>query len=107
MRENWKRFLWRKFLENFTIKISKLAQQEIEESVEFYNLQKIGLGDDFHYDLFIAISNIRSFPNLYPNIKDKIKRCLLHRFPYSIFYTIKEQFIVILSVAHQHRKPRY
>jgi plasmid stabilization system protein ParE len=94
-------------LEKFNIEISEYAHSEIDDAREFYNLQKDGLGDDFKYDVFLAITNIATFPNLYPNINTNVKRCLLHRFPYSIFYAIREQSVVILSVAHQHRKPRY
>jgi len=94
-------------LEKFNIEISEYAHVEIDDAREFYNLQKDGLGDDFKYDVFLAITNIATFPNLYPNINTNVKRCLLHRFPYSIFYAIREQSVVILSVAHQHRKPRY
>lgn len=94
-------------MEKFNIEISEYAHGEIDDAREFYNLQKNGLGDDFQYDVFLAITNIATFPNLYPNINTNVKRCLLHRFPYSIFYAIKEQSVVVLSVAHQHRKPRY
>jgi len=94
-------------LEKFNIEISEYAHSEIDDAREFYNLQKDGLGDDFKYDVFLAITNIATFPNLYPNINTNVKRCLLHRFPYSIFYAIREQSVVVLSVAHQHRKPRY
>ena len=94
-------------MEKFNIEISEYAHVEIDDAREFYNLQKDGLGDDFKYDVFLAITNIATFPNLYPNINTNVKRCLLHRFPYSIFYAIREQSVVILSVAHQHRKPRY
>ena len=45
--------------------------------------------------------------NLYPNITNDLKRTVLHRFPYSIFYAITDNTILILSVAHQHRKPFY
>lgn len=58
-------------------------------------------------DLKESILNIQNFPSLYPNITEKIKRCVLHRFPYSIFYSVKTDCILILSVAHQHRKPYY
>jgi len=94
-------------LEKFNIEISEYVHSEIDDAREFYNLQKNGLGDDFKYDVFMAITNIAIFPTLYPNINTNVKRCLLHRFPYSIFYAIREQSVVILSVAHQHRKPRY
>lgn len=89
------------------VKISQKAFFEIEEAKEYYNLQQNNLGDTFKSDLKDSIENIKNFPNLYPNITDDMKRCILHRFPYSLFYTLKEDVILILSVAHQHRKPFY
>jgi hypothetical protein len=94
-------------LPTLKIEISKYAQLEIEESKEYYNLQKNSLGDDFKYDVFMAFNNIVYSPSLYPNVTKNIKRCLLHRFPFSIFYTVKKDSVLILSVAHQHRKPKY
>lgn len=90
-----------------TLKISKLAFLEIEDAKEYYNLQKSTLGDTFKSDVKKSIENIKQFPTLYPNITNNIKRCLLHRFPYSIFYAISDNTILVLSVAHQHRKPFY
>ena len=90
-----------------TIKISKKAFLEIEDAKEYYNLQQKGLGDSFKSDLKNSINNIENFPTMYPNIRNNMKRCILHRFPYSIFYALKNDTILILSVAHQHRKPFY
>jgi plasmid stabilization system protein ParE len=89
------------------LKISQIAFLEIEDAKEFYNLQKPTLGDTFKNDVKKTIENIKNFPNLYPNITNDLKRTLLHRFPYSIFYAITDDTILILSVAHQHRKPFY
>ena len=107
MRVNWKQYLLKKYLVNMIIKISKNAQNEIYESVAYYNLQKETLGDEFKSDVKSRIDSIYYSPNLYPNITKTIKRCLLHRFPFSIFYSLKNDSILILSVAHQHRKPKY
>lgn len=89
------------------LQISKQAFLEIEESKEYYNLQKMHLGDDFKWDVQKCFDRIVATPNLYPNIDKNIKRVLLHRFPFSIFYSITSGVILILSVAHQHRKPKY
>ena len=90
-----------------TLKISQLAFLEIEDAKEYYNLQKPTLGDTFKNDVKRSIVSIKEFPNLYPNITNDLKRTLLHRFPYSIFYAVTDNTILILSVAHQHRKPFY
>lgn len=91
----------------YSIEISKFAYNEMEESKDYYNLQKDNFGLDFKSDVFKAIKNIASNPNLYPIISNNIRRCLLHRFPFSIFYSIVENRVVILSIAHQHRKPNH
>lgn len=90
-----------------TLKISQLAFLEIEDAKEYYNLQKPTLGDTFKNDVKRSIESIGKFPNLYPNITNDLKRTVLHRFPYSIFYAITNDTILVLSVAHQHRKPFY
>ena len=90
-----------------TLKISQLAFLEIEDAKEYYNLQKPTLGDTFKNDVKRSIESIKEFPNLYPNVTNDLKRTLLHRFPYSIFYAVTDNTILILSVAHQHRKPFY
>lgn len=90
-----------------TLKISQIVFLEIEDAKEYYNLQNPTLGDTFKSDVKKTIENIKNFPNLYPNITNDLKRTLLHRFPYSIFYAITNDTILILSVAHQHRKPFY
>ena len=90
-----------------TLKISQLAFFEIEDAKEYYNLQNSTLGDTFKNVIKRSIESIKKFPNLYPNITNDMRRCVLHRFPYSIFYAITDNTILILSVAHQHRKPFY
>ena len=89
------------------LQILELAALEIDDGQEYYNLQQAKLGDSFKRDVQIAIDNIVASPKLYPQIDGELRRCVLHRFPYSIFYAIDDDMIVILSVAHQRRKPYY
>lgn len=53
------------------------------------------------------MDSIVSFAQLYPLVDEDLRRCVLHRFPYSIYYTIDTDTVVVLSVAHQRRKPYY
>jgi plasmid stabilization system protein ParE len=89
------------------IVISKLASEEIENSNEYYNQQQINLGNIFKDSVQEIIDSIRTNPYLYPNITPEIKRTILYKFPFYIYYFVAEKEIVILSVAHQHRKPLY
>jgi plasmid stabilization system protein ParE len=89
------------------LEISKHAKLEIDESYEYYNLQQDKLGNSFKSDIKSAIDRIIKLPTLYPIVVDNIRKSILHRFPFSIFYLIDHETIIILSIAHHSRKPFY
>lgn len=90
-----------------TIEISTLAYSEIEDARVYYNLQQENLGERFKEHIKQSVDSIAQFPMLYPKITDELHRVVVYKFPYSIFYALFDEKIVIVSVAHQHRKPFY
>jgi plasmid stabilization system protein ParE len=43
---------------------------------------------------------------LYQRVEDEIRRAILRRFPYSLFYVIEQDQVIVLACMHQHRKPK-
>lgn len=68
---------------------------------------KKNLGVQFIAEFNAAIKRISAYPDSYMIIDSTIRRCLIKRFPYSILYGINVDMIVIIAVAHLHRKPNY
>lgn len=89
------------------IEIAKIAQQEFNESKQFYEIEQAGLGIRFENEIKNAISHIKKSPSIWSFERGEIRRYILHRFPYKILYSIQEDTIIILAFAHQHRKPDY
>lgn len=89
------------------IRFSKLAQLEVDDAVAWYDSQSQDLGTRFLDDLDRAIRRIAAFPLSCTEIEPDLRRCLLTRFPYGIIYGIDSDTIVVIAVAHLHRKPRY
>lgn len=89
------------------VKILELAQQELEEAMLFYELEYQGLGRRFKTEVRSAIKRIRRYPNAWPIERGEVRKCFVHKFPYTIFYSIQDKTILILAIAHQHRKPGY
>ena len=89
------------------LKLSHLAQAELEDARAYYNLQQEELGERFKEHIKQSIDNIAQFPTLYPKVTDELHRVVVHKFPYSIFYILLDETIIIVSIAHQHRKPFY
>lgn len=86
---------------------TEFAFLEMEDAREYYNLQRENFGDTFKQDIKEAVDRITVFPHIYPIAMDNIRKCVMHRFPYNIFYTITKDTVLILSIANHHRKPYY
>jgi len=89
------------------IKISEFAQRELEDAIFFYELQQQGLGLNFKNNVRSSIKRIVKHLNAWPVERGEVRKCYLHKFPYKILYSIQGENIVVLAIAHQHRKPGY
>jgi len=83
------------------------AQWEVNDAVQWYNDQRVGLGMEFLDELDSTVRRVATFPESYPEIEQGLRRCLFSRFPYGLIYGIDKGTIVIVAVAHLHREPRY
>ncbi len=89
------------------IRLLEPAQAELDEAIAWYAEQAPGLGDAFLIEALKSIKLIEQFPQAWHPLTPQIRRCRLKRFPYSVVYTLDGSEILVLAVAHQHRKPNY
>jgi toxin ParE1/3/4 len=74
----------------------------------YYEDQKEGLGLDFAADVEQAVDRIQQNPNLGSVYKiSGIRRYVIQRFPFLIFYAEFDSLIWIIAIAHAKRKPDY
>ena len=90
-----------------TFAFHREADEEFVEAVAYYEECDPGLGIDFSREVYATIQNALDYPTLWPEIDDEIRRCLVHRFPYGVLYSIEASGIFILAVMHLHRDPGY
>lgn len=83
------------------------ADAEFIAAVAYYEDCEIGLGLDHSREVYATIHNALDYPTLWPKVEDEVCRCLVHRFPYGVLYSIEPQDIFILAVMHLHRDPDY
>ncbi|MEW6620378.1 MAG: type II toxin-antitoxin system RelE/ParE family toxin [bacterium] len=83
---------------------------EIEEDIigayVWYETKSPGLGEEFLRIFYACVGGIRWNPLLYPKVYKEFRRCLLRRFPYSIYYMIKDGQIIVYGLFHCARAPR-
>jgi len=86
---------------------SKYAELELYDATNFYELEFKGLGRRFKKEVQNAAKIIAEYPEALSVERGEVRKCLLHKFPYKLLYSIEEDHIFIIAVAHQHRKPDY
>jgi len=83
------------------------AKQELDDAIEYYNLQVKDLGKHFKQEIKSALKRIQNFPYAWSEVESEMRKCVLHKFPYNIYYSIQKNKIIILAIAHHHQKPNY
>ena len=53
-----------------------------------------------------AFSVISERPELYQTVEAIVRRALVRKFPFSVFYRILPEWIEVIAVVHQSRDPR-
>ena len=86
---------------------SRYAKSELEDATRFYELEFEGLGRRFKEEVKKAAIRVAEYPKAWSLECAEVRKCLLHKFPYKLLYSIEEDHIFIIAVAHQHRKPDY
>jgi len=52
-----------------------------------------------------AFSTIARMPQGYREIRPRVRRALLRRFPYMIFFVVEPERVVIIGVVHVRQSP--
>jgi toxin ParE1/3/4 len=84
------------------------AKDEFDAAASYYESQRAGLGDDFVAEVEQAVQRIARMPQSFPPYGPcGLRKCVLRRFPYNVFFLELDDRIWIAAVAHQRRMPGY
>jgi len=81
------------------------ARADFVATALWYEEQRSGLGDVFRDQVLDLIERIADAPLQFPNVGKAVRRGLVHRFPYAVYFVVEDQAVVILAILHQSRDP--
>jgi plasmid stabilization system protein ParE len=87
------------------IRILAEAEADILDAHDWYESRRNGLGAEFELCVENALERIAEMPFVSTPWKRGARRILLYRFPYGIFYAIRNDTIFILAIFHLKRSP--
>ena len=83
---------------------------EVEEDVisgyAWYEEKAPGLGDEFLRTFYACLDEIRRNPLISATVYHEIRRRLLRRFPYAIYFRIQGAETIVFGFFHCARDPR-
>lgn len=88
------------------IDIRPAAATDLVDAHEWYEARRPGLGRAFLDAAEHTFGRIAETPLGFPSASGAVRRALLTRFPYSVYYRTTPTHIRILAVVHQRRHPR-
>ena len=81
------------------------AFADIAEAFLWYEAQRPGLGDEFEQAVGSTVGFLSSMPEAAPVAVGRLRRALIQRFPFAIYYTIEPTSVEIRGVLHTSRDP--
>jgi plasmid stabilization system protein ParE len=83
------------------------AEAELLGAAAHYGRQADALGARFVDEIEQAISTIAVAPLVWPIVEGEVRRYLVRRFPYGVYYRVLPDRLRILAIKHHRRHPEY
>jgi toxin ParE1/3/4 len=90
---------------NLPVVLRDEAQAEFDEAFDWYDAQRIGLAPAFAAEVQKVFDRIAANPFMHQAVFADIRRGVVRRFPYSIFYRPHPERVEVIAVFHTSRNP--
>jgi|TARA_B110000908_G_scaffold140961_1_gene168365 hypothetical protein len=89
------------------IELSIRAKDDLDDGYLFYESQEFGLGDYFSSNLKSDIEGLKISAGIHRVVFKDYHRLLSKVFPYAIYYTLKDNHVIIWAVIDCRRNPEW
>lgn len=91
---------------NYVLVFRPEVREELDEAYNWYESQQPGLGDDFLDCVDEILNRICQIPESFPVVYRDVRRAVVQRFPYVVYYRIVSSRVVVTAVFHGRRDPK-
>ena len=91
---------------NFKVQVRRAAELDVAEAQVWYETQRSGLGAEFHSEISHIFTVLTETPLMYPILHRDVRRVLVHRFPYLVWYRIVGEEVTVLACTHASQNPK-
>jgi len=81
------------------------VKSDLNPAFDWYEKQQSGLGDEFLSSVQSTFTTIGRHPELFAVAHDEVRRAIISRFPFAVFFLVESDRVVVLRVLHTARNP--
>jgi len=85
--------------------LTATAEAELLQAKDWYENKRQGLGDDFLTVFDETLNSISDNPLAFQCVHRDVRRALMPRFPYGVYFRAESEYILVLAVFHSSRNP--
>lgn len=78
---------------------------DLTDARSWYEERRQGLGDELLDEVERCVRGIATTPLVCQVVHREVRRSLVRRFPYAIYFVFRDGEITVLAVLHAHRDP--
>jgi len=87
------------------VNVSRSAEIDLLEGYAFYEQQRAGIGEYFLDSLFADIDALTLFAGIHPKPYGRLHCSLARRFPFAIYYEVRDDVATVVAVLDCRRDP--
>jgi len=89
-------------VKSYALSLTKLSQKDIYLSEAFYEEQSQNLGTYFYNSIISDLDTLKFYAGIHAKYFG-FYRMLTKRFPYAIYYEIKDEIVIVHAVLHTRK----
>ena len=90
----------------YNIEISEEAENDFDNSYEYYYDDSTKAADAFFRLINISLETIKKSPLAFPEIHKGLRKFSVKKFPFVIYYQVVDYTIKVIAIFHTSRNPK-
>lgn len=87
------------------VRLTELAQRDLQHSIYHYESESTNLGTKFYRRYLVAVEDLCFIPRTGRVIEADIHKLKISGFPFSLFYRVHDDYLEVLRVADLRQDP--
>ena len=89
----------------YKVEILSAAKSDLFQAKNWYNLQRDNPGNEFLFEIDKLQAQIKINPEQFPKNRNEIRKAVVKRFPFCLYFVLKSDTIKVIAVFHNSRNP--